>query len=238
MKLDILAIGAHPDDVELFAGGTLIRHLQKGLKCGIIDLTKGELGTRGNGDLRLKEATKAAEILGVTVRENLGFEDGFFANDKEHQLAIVSAIRFYQPDIILTNAGTDRHPDHGKASLLVSTATFLAGLPKVETIREGKSQQAWKVNVVYHGIQDRYIKPDFVLDITDVWEQKMKAVFAFSSQFYNPDSTEPETPISSKNFLEFLKARAMEFGRPAGINLAEGFTVERTPAIQDFSSLL
>ena len=237
MKLDILAIAAHPDDIELSVAGTLLKHIKMGLKCGIVDITKGELGTRGSGDLRILEATAAAEVLGLSARENLELPDGFFLNAKEHQLVVVAAIRFYRPEIIITNAVTDRHPDHGRASSLVSTSVFLAGLPKIQTTRNGKEQESWKTKSVYHCIQDRYIEPDFVIDVTDEWEQKMKSVLAYKSQFYNPNSGEPETPISTKEFIDFLKARAIDMGRQAGLHLAEGFTVERTPAISSLTDL-
>ncbi len=237
MKLDILAIAAHPDDIELSVAGTLLKHIKMGLKCGIVDITMGELGTRGSGELRLLEAATAAEILGLSARENLGFPDGFFLNSKEYQLAVVAAIRFYKPEIIITNAVTDRHPDHGRASSLVSTSVFLSGLPKIQTTRDGKEQECWKTKAVYHCIQDRYIEPDFVIDITDEWEQKMKSALAYKSQFYDPNSGEPETAISTKEFINFIKARAITMGRPAGIQLAEGFTVERTPVINSLNDL-
>lgn len=237
MKLDILAIGAHPDDVELYAGGTLVLHIQKGFKCGIVDLTRGELGTRGNADLRDQEAAKSSSILGLSVRDNLRMADGFFMNDKEHQLALVRSIRKYRPELVLATSIRDRHPDHGRAASLISNAVFLAGLPKIITRDDGREQEHWKVKAVYHGIQDRFIEPDFVIDVSSVWDKKMEAVMAYSSQFYNPDSKEPQTAISSKEFLEFLKARAREYGRPAGLELAEGFTVERTPAVSTLFEL-
>ena len=238
MKLDILAFGAHPDDVELGAGGTLIKHIKMGYKCGIVDLTNGELGTRGTSETRKAEAADSSKIIGLEVRENLNMADGFFINDKDHQLAIAKVIRKYQPSIILCNAISDRHPDHGKGSNLVSNAVFIAGLRKVITQHEGTDQLSWKVNSVFHYIQDRYITPDFVVDVSEVWEQKMEAVKAFKTQFYQPDSVEPETAISSKGFLDFLSARAIEFGRPADFKFAEGFVTERTPGINDLSSLI
>jgi len=235
MKLDILAIGAHPDDVELCAAGTLYLHMQRGKKCGILDLTRGELGTRGNAETRMMEAEKATAILGISVRENLGIEDGFFQHTKENQLASAGIIRKYQPEIVLCNAIRDRHPDHGRASKLVSDAIFLAGLSKVNTI--GKEER-WKVKAVYHYIQDRYIIPDLAIDITSVWDKKMEAVMAYSSQFYNPDSTEPDTAISTKDFLDFLVSRSMDFGRPLGVRYAEAFTVERTIGTTDLFQLI
>lgn len=238
MKLDILAFGAHPDDVELSASGTLINHIKMGYKCGIVDLTNGELGTRGTAETRKLEAEAASKILGVHVRENLNMADGFFENNREHQLEVVRMIRKYQPRIILCNAVSDRHPDHGRASALVSEAAFLAGLIKVETSDAGVSQQNWKTKAVYHYIQDRYTQPDFVVNISDCWEQKLNSIIAYKTQFYQLASTEPETAISTKEFLDFLKGRASEFGRPAGFDLAEGFTVERLPGVNDMMELL
>ena len=238
MKLDILAFGAHPDDVELSCAGTILKHIRLGKKAGIVDLTNGELGTRGSADLRNSEAAAAAKILGISVRENMNFADGFFQNDGEHQLRIISMIRKYNPEIILCNAVTDRHPDHGKASKLVSDAVFLAGLIKVETRLEGKNQEPWHTKAVYHYIQDRYIQPDFVTDISDFVEIKMQAIKAFSSQFYNPNSNERETAISSKAYLEFINGRAMEMGRKINVPYAEGFTIERVPGVHSLFDLL
>ncbi len=239
MKLDILAFGAHPDDVELSCSGTMLIHMKNGLKTGIIDLTRGELGTRGSENIRLEEAEKAKQILGLLIRENLGLSDGFIQNDRESKLAVVQKIRKYQPDIILCNAISDRHPDHGLAAKLVSDAVFLAGLIKVLTKGESDDDQIpWKTPVVYHYIQDRYIKPDFVIDVSSVWDERMQSVMAFSSQFYDPFSSEPETPISTKAFLDFLTARAQEMGRQAKVKYAEGFTVERTPVISSLGDLL
>lgn len=237
MKIDILAFGAHPDDIELGAGGTLAREIEAGRKVGVIDLTRGELGTRGTPESRDQESAASAEILGLEFRINLCFRDGFFTNDEFHQRTIVSYIRHYQPEIVLCNAVRDRHPDHGKGGALVSTACFLSGLNKVKTEWEGVEQNAWKPRAVYHYIQDRYIRPDIVVDITAHMEIKMKAVMAFKTQFYNPDSIEPETAISSKEFLEFLYARAIEFGRPIGVKYAEGFSVERLPGIDSLLHL-
>ncbi len=237
MKLDILAFGAHPDDVELSASGTLINHIKKGYKCGIVDLTNGELGTRGTSDTRRAEAAEASKILGLEIRENLNMADGYFSNDKAHRLEIVRMIRKYKPRIILCNAIRDRHPDHGRGSDLLSDSVFLAGLVKVETIDEGKVQEPWRPDAVYHYIQDRYIKPDFVVDISEAWEQKMESILAYKTQFYQPGSTEPQTAISTKEFLDFLKGRASEFGRSAGFKYAEGFTTERAPGITDITVL-
>jgi len=233
LKLDILAIGVHPDDIELSCAGTLLKHISLGKKCGILDLTSGELGTRGSGELREKEAAEAAKILGVSFRDNLRMADGFFKNDKEHQLEIIKKIREYQPEIILCNAPSDRHPDHGRASALVSEACFYSGLIRVETQLNGVNQPKWRPKAVYHYIQDRYLKPDFVVDVTAFSEKKMEAVLAFKSQFYDPKSNEPESPISTKKFLDSVKGKMAVFGRDAGFEFAEGFTVERTIGIDN-----
>lgn len=238
MKLDILAIGVHPDDVELSCSGTILKHIALGKKCGILDLTSGELGTRGNGQLRLSEAANAAKILGVSVRDNLKMADGFFKNDKEHQLQIMKKIREYQPEIILCNAISDRHPDHGRAAALVSEACYYSGLIRIETKQNGLNQAPWRPKAVYHYIQDRQLKPDFVVDISSVIEKKMEAIKAFKSQFYNPDSNEPESPISSKHFFEIVKSKMIVFGRDAGFEYAEGYTVERTIGIDNIFNML
>ena len=237
MKLDILAFGAHPDDVELSASGTLIKQMEMGYKCGIVDLTRGELGTRGSAEIRDKEAARSSEIMGIHIRENLKMEDGFFQNDKPHQLKIVSVIRKYQPQIILCNAINDRHPDHARAAALILNAVFLAGLAKVKTEQEGVEQERWKVKAVYHYIQDKYIKPDIIIDISSCWNKKMETIKAFSSQFYNPESNEPDTAISGKDFMEFLSERAIEMGRNIGANYAEAFSVTRTPGVKNLFDL-
>jgi N-acetylglucosamine malate deacetylase 1 len=231
MKLDILAIGVHPDDVELSCSGTLLKHISMGKKCGILDLTQGELGTRGNSELRMKEAQMAAKILGVEVRENLGMPDGFFQNDKEHQLKIIQILRKYKPEIVLCNAVADRHPDHGRSSQLVSDACFYSGLRKIETVLNGASQEAWRPKAVYHYVQDRMLKPDILIDVTPFVEKKMEAIYAFKSQFYDPNSTEPESPITVKNLFEVIKGKMALYGRDAGFEYGEGFTVERTPGV-------
>ncbi len=237
MKLDILALAAHPDDVELCCAGTLMKHIDMGYKAGIIDLTQGELGTRGSAELRMKEAQKAAEIMGVSARENLKMADGFFENDREHQLKIIEMIRKYQPEIVFANAIHDRHIDHGRGSKLISDACFLSGLVKIETFHDGKKQEKWRPKVVYHFIQDRYIKPDFVVDISEYLDRKNEAILAYSSQFFNENyeknSEELQTPISGQDFFEFLKARSRELGRPIGAEFAEGFTVERTIGVKN-----
>ena len=231
-KLDILAFGAHPDDVELGCGATIAKHVSAGKKVGIIDLTRGELGTRGSAEIRDLEAAKSAEILGVELRENMNFKDGFFTNDEAHQLELVKVIREYQPNIVLCNAVYDRHPDHSKGSELVSTACFLAGLSKIET-----GQEAWRPKAVYHYIQFKNIDPDFVVDVSDFMEQKVTAVEAFSSQFYNPDSNEPDTIISSQGFLDSVRYRAADLGRLSGVDYAEGFTVEKPPIVNFLEEL-
>jgi bacillithiol biosynthesis deacetylase BshB1 len=238
MKLDLLAFGAHPDDVELGAGGVMAREAASGKNTGIIDLTRGELGSRGTAELRDHEALASSEILGLKIRENLRFRDGFFRNDEQHQMEVVKMIRKYQPEIILCNAVRDRHPDHGKGSALVSDAVFLAGLIKVNTVMDDEAQKPWRTKAVYHYIQDRYIKPDIVVDITEYYETKMASIRAFSSQFFDPDADGPDTPISSPEFFNFLEARCVAFGRPAGFKYAEGFTVERYPGTKSLFSLI
>lgn len=238
MKLDILAFGAHPDDVELGCAGTIAKEISLGKKVGIIDLTEGELGTRGSVKLRKIEAANAAEILGVEVRDNLCFADGFFVNDRKHQLAIIKMIRKYQPDVVLCNAIDDRHIDHGRASRLVSDACFLSGLNKIETELNGKLQDRWRPKQVYHYIQWKNIEPDFVVDVTGFIDKKVASVMAYSSQFFDPNSTEPETPISSKNFIDSISYRARDLGRLINTEHGEGFTAERYVAIDSLDSLI
>jgi len=238
MKLDILAFGAHPDDIELGCGATIAKEVSLGKKVGIVDLTQGELGTRGSAELRIIEANNAAKILGVSVRENVGFADGFFINDKKHQLEIIKMIRKYQPDIVLCNAIDDRHIDHGKGSKLVSDACFLSGLMKIETELEGKQQEKWRPKHVYHYIQWKNIAPDFVIDVTGFTQKKQAAVLAYSSQFYDPNSKEPESPITSKTFIESINYRSRDLGRLIGVEYAEGFTSERYVAAENLSKLI
>lgn len=228
MKLDILAIGAHPDDVELGCGATLAKEIAAGKKVGILDLTRGELGTRGSAEIRDTEAVKAAEILGVSFRKNLAFADGFFVNNTASQLEVIKILRKFRPEIVLCNAPEDRHIDHPKGSQLVSDACFLSGLRKIETIFEGNKQKAWRPKAVYHYIQWKNLKPDFVVDVTGFMEKKMEAVLAYESQFFDPKTNEPETPISSSNFKDSITYRARDLGRLVGVEYAEGFTVERT----------
>lgn len=238
MKLDILAFGAHPDDVELGCSGTLAKEISLGKKVGIIDLTQGELGTRGSVEKRYQESAKASEILGISVRENLKFRDGFFVNDEKHQLEVIRMIRKYKPSMVICNAIDDRHIDHPKGSKLVTDACFLSGLKMIETMDEGKRQEAHRPNVVYHYIQWNNIEPDFVVDITDFMETKLKAVFAYDSQFFNPNSNEPVTPIATKNFQESIEYRAKDLGRLIGVEYAEGFTVERYVGVKSLSDLI
>ncbi len=231
--MDILAFGAHPDDVELAASGTLIHHIKMGAKVAIVDLTAGELGTRGNAEIRASEAEQSRIIMGVQHRMNLQLRDGFFENDEPALLKVVAAIRRFCPRVVMANAVADRHPDHGRAAALVARACFLSGLPKVITRFEGAEQSAWRPESVYHYIQDRYIKPDLVVDITDSFSQKMEAIRAFSSQFYTAGDEGPQTPISSAEFLHFIEGRAREFGRSIGVEFGEGFTVERPMGISN-----
>ena len=238
MKLDILAFGAHPDDVELGCAGTILKEISLGKTVGIIDLTRGELGTRGSAAIRDQEASAAAAILGVSVRENLEMRDGFFVNDENHQIQIIKMIRKYQPEIVLCNAIDDRHIDHAKGSKLVSDACFLAGLIKIETTEAGEKQTAWRPKIVYHYIQWKNIEPDFVVDITGFTDRKIAAILAYSSQFYDANSNEPESPITSKNFLESLNYRSRDLGRLSGVEHAEGFTVERYLAVNSLGDLI
>ncbi len=238
MKIDILAIGIHPDDVELSCSGTIAKHIAFGKKVGILDLTQGELGTRGNAELRSKEANEAAIILGVSFRTQLNLKDCFFENNEENQKKIIEIIRKHQPEIILCNAISDRHPDHGRASKLVSDSSFYSGLIKIETHSDNKIQQAWRPKAVYHYLQDQFIHPDFVIDISDFIDIKHKAIMAYSSQFYNPSSNEPETPISSKHFIETINSKMSILGRDIGVKFAEGFTVNRYPGINSLFDLV
>ena len=237
MKLDILAVGAHPDDVELGCGATLVKEISLGKKAGILDLTRGELGTRGTAEIRDVEAKKAADILGVEVRENLAFADGFFVNDKKHQLEVIKIIRKYRPEIVLCNAIDDRHLDHPKGSKLVSDACFLSGLRKIETSVHRENQEAWRPKHVYHYIQWKNMEPDFVVEVNDFISKKIEAVMAYGSQFYDPKSKEPTSPIASKNFLDSITYRAQDLGRIIGADYAEGFTVERYVAVNELDDI-
>lgn len=238
MKLDILAFGAHPDDVELGCAGTILKEISLGKKVGIVDLTRGELGTRGTAVIRDQEALDAARVLGISVRENLNMKDGFFLNDEKHQLEVIKMIRKYQPEIVLCNAIDDRHIDHGKGSKLVSDACFLSGLIKIETELDGVVQKAWRPKLVYHYIQWKDIEPDFVVDITGFIEKKIESILAYRSQFYDPNSNEPESPITSKNFFDSVSYRSRDLGRLVGVDYAEGFTVERYLAVNSLADLM
>ncbi|AZB31757.1 bacillithiol biosynthesis deacetylase BshB1 [Chryseobacterium balustinum] len=238
MKTDILAFGAHPDDVELGCGGTIAKLISEGKTIVIVDLTKGELGTRGTDQTRKEEATEAAKILGVAARENLGLKDGFLVNSEEYQMEIVKMIRKYRPEIVLANAIDDRHPDHAKAAKLVSDGCFLAGLIKIETVLNGQVQEVWRPKQVFHYIQWKHIQPEFVIDISEHLEKKLEACMAFKTQFYDPTSKEPETPITSKDFYESLTYRAQDLGRLSGVAYAEGFTSEKLIALKNFDGIV
>ena len=238
MKLDILAFGVHPDDVELSCAGVLLVEQLKGKKTGIIDLTQGELGTRGTAGTRKLEATAAAKILGVDVRENLTMADGFFENNEAHQRKIITVLRTYQPEIILCNAPSDRHPDHGRSARLVSDAAFLSGLKKIETAKDGIQQEAWRPKYVFNYIQDKFLQPDFVIDITAVFEQKVEAIKAYGTQFHNTDSNEPQTYISTPDFLDSVVYRHKWFGKMIGVKYAEGFISEKMIGFNNFDALI
>lgn len=238
MKLDILAIGVHPDDVELSCAGTILKHIELGKTVGILDLTLGELGTRGNATIRTQEAMRAASILGVSVREQLNMADGFFENNETNQRLIIEVIRKYQPELILCNAISDRHPDHGRAAKLTTDACFYSGLLKVETKENTTTQKPWRPKAVYHYIQDNFIEPDFVIDVTAYNDKKMESIMAYSSQFFDPNSKEPQTPISSKNFIDYINAKARLFGRSINVDFAEGFTVNRYMGVNNLFDLI
>jgi N-acetylglucosamine malate deacetylase 1 len=238
MKLDILAVGVHPDDVELSCAGTLLRHIDLGYKVGLLDLTLGELGTRGSAEIRTHEAMASAQLMGALVREQLDIEDGFFTHNQANLLKIIHIIRKYQPEIVFANALEDRHPDHGRAAKLIADACFLSGLIKIETHEAGEIQQAWRPKNVYHYIQDRALKPDFAVDISDYVEKKYQCIMAFKSQFFDPLSDEPITPISSQSFLEAIKGKDGVYGRYIGCNYAEGFNVSRVIGVKDIFDLI
>ena len=238
MKLDLIAFGVHPDDVELSCAGVLLVEKNNGKKIGIIDLTQGELGTRGDAETRLKEAAAAAKILGVEIRDNLGMADGFFQNDEAHQRKIIESLRNYQPEIILCNAISDRHPDHGRSAKLVEDAAFLSGLGKVETMKDGLKQNHWRPKYVLHYIQDRFLQPNFVVDITSVFEQKLEAIKAYSSQFYNSNADGPQTYISTPDFLDSVVYRHKWFGKMIGVKYAEGFISNKMIGVNSFDALI
>ena len=236
-QIDVLAIGAHPDDVELSAAGTLLKHRALGFTTGVIDLTQGELGSRGTKETRKEEAQAASAILGLTDRVNLKMADGFFEHSEENLRLIIEQIRRFKPQIVLLNAVSDRHPDHGKGSKLASEACFLAGLRRIETSWDGQAQEAHRPKAVYHYVQDRYLEPDFVIDVTDFVEQKFSSIKAYKTQFWDPNSSEPKTPISGEEFFEFLRGRMAEYGRSIGVRYAEGFTVERILGVDSLFDL-
>lgn len=237
-KLDILAIGVHPDDIELSCAGTLIKHVRLGKKTGILDLTQGELGTRGSGELRLQEAADAAKAMSIDVRDNAGMADGFFKNDQEHQRRLIYYIRKYQPEIVIANALEDRHPDHGRAGRLIADSCFLSGLRKVETTDNNQKQDAWRPKRVFHMIQDRFLEPTFIVDISDSFETKTEAIKAYKSQFHDPVSDEPETYIATDNFLKTIEYRAALLGKRIGVKYGEGFICENIPGINSFDNLI
>ncbi len=242
MKVDILAIGVHPDDVELSCSGTLLRHIAAGKTVGLLDLTRGELGSRGSAEIRDQEAATSAKLMGAAFRKNLRMADGFFQHTPENIRKIISVIRYCQPEIVLANAPHDRHPDHGRAAKLTADACFYSGLIKIETTDEnGQPQEKWRPKSVYHYIQDYNLEPDFVVDISGYIDQKFELIMAFGSQFFNPKTTgiarEPDTPISGESFMKFLKAKARGFGRVAGYEFAEGFKIARTPGVKDLFDL-
>ncbi|QJD94795.1 bacillithiol biosynthesis deacetylase BshB1 [Mucilaginibacter robiniae] len=238
VKLDILVLPVHPDDAELGCAGTLLKHHALGKKTGIVDLTRGELGTRGSAEIRMQEAAAAADILGLTVRDNLGLPDGFFQNTPEYQIKVIEVIRRYQPEIVITNAYYDRHPDHGRASDLVATSCFLSGLRKIETYDNGQLQEAWRPKHVLHFVQDSYIKPDILIDITDHFSTKVESIKAYGSQFHNPDwIDEPQTYISNPDFILKVEARDREFGRPLQVTYAEGFLSQKILGVDNLFNL-
>jgi bacillithiol biosynthesis deacetylase BshB1 len=239
MKLDLVVMAAHPDDAEMSCGGTIASAIAQGKKVGIIDFTRGELGTRGTPEIRATESAAATKILHLSARENLGFRDGFFKNDEKHQMKLIAAIRRYQPEIVLANAIEDRHPDHSKGAALAVDACFYSGLRMIQTFDfDGKPQNAWRPKALYHYIQDRFIKPDLVVDISIFWDIKEASIRAYKSQFHDPNSTEPESYLTSPEFLEFLKARSQEMGHMIGSKYGEGYTKTKTIGIKDLFNLI
>jgi bacillithiol biosynthesis deacetylase BshB1 len=237
-KLDILAFGVHPDDVELGCSGTILACVAEGKKVGIVDLTQGELGTRGSAEIRKEEAAEAAKVLQASVRENLKMADGFFQNDEKHQIKVIEVIRKYRPEIVLCNAIEDRHPDHGRSAQLVEDAAFLSGLRKIETLVDGEVQEAWRPKYIFHYLQDRFLQPDFVFDISDFFEKKLESVLCYKTQFFNPDLNEPQTYISSPAFFESIKARSMMLGKRIGVQYAEGYITKKMIGVGSFNSFI
>lgn len=238
MKVNILAFGVHPDDVELGCSGTLIAAAEQGKKIAVVDLTRGELGTRGTAETRAREAANAAKVMRADARENLQMADGFFQNDENNLMKVITVIRKYQPEIVLCNAPEDRHPDHGRSSKLVSDAAFLSGLRKIETLYENQAQEHWRPNYVFHYIQDRYLKPDFLFDISDYYQQKIKAILCYTTQFNTTDTSEPETYISNPDFIEVIKARALMFGKRIGVQYAEGYLTTKMIGVKSFDAFI
>ncbi|HYJ65995.1 MAG TPA: bacillithiol biosynthesis deacetylase BshB1 [Parafilimonas sp.] len=238
MKTDILAFGVHPDDVELGCSGTLIASIKQGKKVAVVDLTRGELGTRGTAETRKAEAANAAKVMGVQARENLNMADGFFQNDEENIKKVITVIRKYQPEIVLCNAPEDRHPDHGRSSKLVSDAAFFSGLRKIQTTLNNETQKEWRPHYVFHYIQDRYLKPDFLFDISDYYEQKIKAVLSYTTQFNATDDSEPQTYISTPDFIDVIKARALMFGKRIGVKYAEGYLTTKMIGVKNFDAFI
>ncbi len=236
-QVDILAFGAHPDDVEISAGGTLAKHIALGKKVALVDLTRGELGTRGTAETRDGEAKDAMTVLGVEQRINLDLGDGFFEHTQSNLIKVIEMIRLFQPELVLANATEDRHPDHAKGAKLVADACFLSGLPKIKTQYQGHEQKAWRPKKLIHYIQDRYIRPDFVIDVTPYVEKKFDVLKCYRTQFYDPNSTEPQTPISGKEFFDFLESRMRQYGREIGVEFAEGFTCSRILGVDTFDNL-
>jgi len=237
-KLDLLAFGVHPDDVELGCSGTILACVAAGKKVGIVDLTRGELGTRGSAEIRKEEAEAASKVLLATVRENLEMADGFFQNDERHQRRVIEVIRKYRPEIILCNAIEDRHPDHGRSAQLVEDAAFLSGLRKIETTVEGEKQEAWRPKYVFHYLQDRFLQPDFIFDVSNFFDKKLESILCYKTQFFNPNHNEPETYISSQAFFEGVKARAMMLGKRIGVQFAEGYITKKMIGINSFDALI
>ncbi len=239
MKVDILAIGAHPDDIELSASGTLFRHIDLGYSVALCDLTRGELGTRGSAALRMEEANRSRILFGIESRDNLMMRDGFFEHSEENILKIAGVIRKYRPEIVLANARSDRHPDHGRAAKLINDACFYAGLVKIPTKDlSGNQQLPWRPKAVYNYIQDRNTKADLVIDISAYMDKKIESIMAFSSQFFNPESKEPVTPISTMDFIEYIKAKNRSYARDIGVEYAEAFTVERNLGVKNLFDLI
>jgi bacillithiol biosynthesis deacetylase BshB1 len=237
-KLDVLAFGVHPDDVELGCSGTILACVADGKKVGIVDLTRGELGTRGSAEIRKEEAEAASKVLLATVRENLEMADGFFQNDEKHQRQVIEAIRKYRPEIILCNAIEDRHPDHGRSAQLVEDAAFLSGLRKIETFVDGEQQEAWRPKYVFHYLQDRFLQPDFIFDVSNFFDKKLESILCYKTQFFNPNHNEPETYISSQAFFEGIKARAMMLGKRIGVQFAEGYITKKMIGINSFDAII